>query len=138
MFHFYPHWRSLLVILLLVFSVLPTALQGQDYYAIPGYNVPTRIDALLFQIKDLANTIIGILFVIATLVFLWGVIQFIAKSGDEAARNKAKAIMTWGIIGLAVMAAVWGIVTLIVNYFIPGSPTDPTRLRIPTKPGDIQ
>jgi len=75
------------------------------------------IPVILQNISNTLQTIIGLLFVIATVIFLWGVIQFIAKSGDEAARNKAKAIMTWGIIGLAVMAAVWGIVQILINYF---------------------
>jgi len=77
----------------------------------------TQVDTLLTNISGTLSTIIGILFVIATIVFLWGVIQFIAKSGDEEGRKKAKGIMTWGIIGLAVMAAAWGIVNILVQYF---------------------
>jgi len=93
----------------------------------------TAIDTIVSTtLRTTLNFVIGILFVIATLVFLWGVIQFIAKSGDEAGRAKAKGIMTWGIIGLAVMAAAWGIVTLIESYFtIPGR-------GIPRAPGTLQ
>lgn len=77
----------------------------------------TNVETILIRVLSTLNTIITLLFVIATIVFLWGVIQFIAKSGDEAARTKAKGIMTWGIIGLAVMAAAWGIVRILQNYF---------------------
>lgn len=86
------------------------------------------LDTIISRVSGTLNTIIGVLFVVATIVFLWGVISFIANSADEAKRNKAKAIMTWGIIGLAVMAAVWGIVQVLVQYFnvggqgIPGGP----------------
>ncbi len=78
--------------------------------------------------------VIGILFLIATLVFLWGVIIFIFKSGNETERATANGMMTWGILGLAVMAAVWGITTVLVEYvFGPGQ--GPTRGTIPTLPG---
>ena len=33
--------------------------------------------------------------------------------------------MTWGIIGLAVMAAAWGITTILIAYFLPGGGTPP-------------
>ena len=72
------------------------------------------------------NLVIGLLFVLATVIFLWGVIQFIVKSGDEVARNKAKGIMTWGIIGLAVMAAAWGLVAILIQYFQVSGGTIPT------------
>lgn len=80
--------------------------------------------------------VIGILFVLATLVFFWGVIQFILKSDNEAERTKAKSIMTYGIVGLAVMASVWGITTILVQYFL-GPGEGPTRGTIPTAPGKL-
>lgn len=87
-----------------------------------------QIDTVLQRVGGTLNNIIGLLFILATIIFLWGVIQFIAKAGDEAGRAKAKGIMTWGIVGLAVMVAAWGVATLLVRYFevgnvgIPGGP----------------
>lgn len=80
--------------------------------------------------------VIGILFVLATLVFFWGVIRFIMKSDNETERAKAKSIMTYGIVGLAVMASVWGITTILVQYFL-GPGEGPTRGTIPTAPGKL-
>ncbi len=82
---------------------------------------PGAIDDRLSAIWDTLNIIIGILFVIATVVFLWGMIMYIANASDEAKREKAKGIMTWGIIGLAVMAVAWGVTNILVSYF--GVPT---------------
>ena len=94
----------------------------------------TSLQTTLVNVQGTLNTVIGLLFVIATIVFLWGVIQFIAASGDEQKRAKAKGIMTWGIIGLAVMAAAWGIVNVLVTYFgVGGVATPPTIPRIPTQ-----
>lgn len=91
----------------------------------------TTLDSLLPRVQNTLTSIIGILFIIATIIFIWGVIQFIVKAGDEAGRAKAKGIMTWGIIGLAVMVAAWGVVTLLVNYFSVGGKG------IPGRPGEL-
>ena len=84
-------------------------------------------------IGGVLNTIIGILFVLATVIFLWGVIQFIASSGSEEGRKKAKGIMTWGIIGLAVMAAAWGVANILIDFFVGTGTQGPTFVE-PPKP----
>lgn len=88
------------------------------------------IDAIISDILATAQTIIGLLFIIATIVFLWGVIMFIAKADNPAERDKAKGIMTWGIIGLAVMAAAWGVTSILINYF--GATQTPSFVKPPT------
>lgn len=93
---------------ILGYSLIPLAVGAQGV---------TPLSTTLTNIKITLNTIIGILFIIATIVFIWGVIQFIASAGDEAKRTKAKGIMTWGIVGLAVMSAAWGIVNVLTEYF---------------------
>ena len=93
----------------------PTLILG--YSVLPLMAGAQTVDSIIANVSGTLQTIIGLLFVIATLIFLWGVVQFIAKSGDEAGREKAKGIMTWGIIGLAVMAAAWGVAQLLINYF---------------------
>lgn len=108
------------VILATAASIIPFVAQAQ-----------TRIDILLIRIRTTANFIIGLLFIVATLVFLWGVVKFIASAGDEAKRKSSKGLMTWGILGLAVMAAAWGITQVLVEYF--GIPTlGPTFRPYPT------
>lgn len=93
----------------------------------------TTIDIILIRLRTTANFVIGLLFIVATLVFLWGIVKFIASAGDEAKRKSAKGLMTWGILGLAVMAAAWGITQVLVEYF--GVPTlGPTFRRYPTAP----
>mgnify|MGYP001616051188 CR=1 FL=1 len=105
----------------------PTFILG---YSLLPLMASAQINRALDKVGGTLNNIVGLLFIVATIVFLWGVIQFIAKAGDEAGRAKAKGIMTWGIVGLAVMVAAWGIVSLLVQYFtIPGEgiPTGPRQ-----------
>ena len=75
------------------------------------------IPIIIGSIEQTLDDIIWLLFILATVIFLWGVVQLIASAGDEAKRKKAKAILTWGIVGLAVMTAAWGVTTILVTYF---------------------
>ena len=65
------------------------------------------------------NPLIGILFVLATIVFLWGIIQYVIMGGqgNEAAMKQGRKVMIWGIIGLFVMSAAWGIVSMLCQFF---------------------
>jgi len=107
-------------------SLLPLAVSAQ-----PAPQ-PQQVERLIDQVKATFTLVITALFVIATVLFIWGVITYIVKSDDEKARGQAKQLMLWGIIGLAVISAVWGIVNLIIIYFF-GATTTP----IPRLPGDI-
>ena len=85
------------------------------------------IQQIINTLKDTLNLkVIPFLFVLATAVFIWGIIQYIIKSEDQAAQKRAKAIITIGIIGLTVLLAVWGIVNLLTLYFGVGGTGIPT------------
>lgn len=117
---------------------MPTKIKGKIYSLVTAGSLflplvagAQNIDVILTNIKGTVNTIITILFVAATLVFLWGMVSFIAGAADPGKRDKAKGIMMWGIIGLAVMAAAWGIANILIAYFIPGGGTPPSFRRPP-------
>ena len=61
----------------------------------------------------MVGTLIPIMFTIALLVFIWGVVKFIANAGNELKRSEGKRVMIGGIIALFVIASVWGIVAFI-------------------------
>jgi hypothetical protein len=92
----------------------------------------TTIDEILEQIDESLTTVVTILYILATAVFIWGVVQYLTKTGDPAAQDKAKATMLWGIIALAVISAAWGLAKLLIEYFQAGGQG------IPEAPGDIQ
>jgi hypothetical protein len=60
-----------------------------------------------------ALLLINFLLVLATLVFLWGIIKYISAGGDAAKVKEARSYILWGIIGLAIMASVWAIVKFV-------------------------
>lgn len=77
------------------------------------------IGELLKKIQTgILNPFIAFLFVLATAVFLWGVIQYVIGSqGDQKKLDQGKQVMVWGIIGMFIMASAWGIVKLLCDFF---------------------
>lgn len=56
-----------------------------------------------------------LLFSIGFLVFMWGLVEFIANPTNSANKEKGKKHMIFGVLGLLIMVSVWGIVDLITN-----------------------
>jgi len=82
----------------------------------------SKLNMILVSILGVFDLTIGLLFAIATIVFFWGIVRYIASAGDEKAKADARRLITWGIVGLAVMASAWGIARiLIVSLDIPYS-----------------
>lgn len=63
------------------------------------------------------NPIEGFLIVLATLFFLWGVVEFIAGASNEDKRTVGKRHMLWGILGLVVILGARGIIGILQNFF---------------------
>lgn len=68
--------------------------------------------------SQILNPVIVLLFTLATIMFLWGVIQYVIGSqGDTGKLEKAKNVILYGIIGMFIMASAWGIVAILQNFF---------------------
>lgn len=74
-----------------------------------------NLDDLLRQVKGTLDIVIPLAITIALIYFIWGVIQYVIAS-DEENKAKARQQMIWGIIGLFVIVAVWGIINFISSY----------------------
>ena len=59
------------------------------------------------------DAIIPLLFALAFLAFLTGVLRYFFFEGEEN-KQKGRQFALWGMIGLVVMFGVWGIVKLII------------------------
>lgn len=65
------------------------------------------------------GTVIPLLYTLAFIFFLVGMVRFFFMGGEEG-RAKGKQFMLWGIIGLAVLFSVWGFVRLFLTI-LPGA-----------------
>ena len=85
-------------------------------------------DEILQTLKEeVFNPFITLLFAIAFIVFIFGVIQMMASPENSESREKGKRHLLWGMFGIFVMVAVLGIVGLITSLFFEGGfgPGDP-------------
>lgn len=80
-----------------------------------------RFDSLLdilVWLRCIINAaIIPLLFTLAFLFFLWGMINYIRNANDVKKREETKKFIYWGVIGLTVMVGIWGIVRIVTSTF---------------------
>lgn len=94
------------------------------YYAVAATAalfLPVAVSAQTFggtltRISGFLNQIIPFLILIATILFLWGVVRYITAGGDEEKVKEGRNLMIYGIIALAVMIAVWGFVNIVLDF----------------------
>ncbi|OHA89129.1 MAG: hypothetical protein A2653_02880 [Candidatus Zambryskibacteria bacterium RIFCSPHIGHO2_01_FULL_43_25] len=73
---------------------------------------------LLHKINEfILNPIIVLLFTVSLLLFFWGIFQFVRNTDNEEARSTGQRNMLWGIIGMFIMFAVFGVIRIILQTF---------------------
>lgn len=80
------------------------------------YAQPGTIEAVVCKIGDILNTVIPILIVLGIVFFVWGVVMYVMAKEEEA-KKKGRNQMIFGIIGLVVIVAMWGLVGIVINTF---------------------
>lgn len=63
--------------------------------------------------EQILTPIITLLSLAAFVLFLWGIVEFIAGAEDEEKRRNGQQHMIWGIIGLVIIFGANAIVSLI-------------------------
>jgi len=75
---------------------------------------PANATELLNRISAfIINPIIYLLFAAAFVVFVWGLVQFMAHLDNEESRKTGSKHMIWGIIGMVIMVGVNAIIAII-------------------------
>ena len=93
---------------------LPLAVFAQTEITLT--NPPEDATDLLNRISQfIINPMIFTLFSAAFVVFIWGLVQFVAHLDNEEARSTGGKHMLWGIIGMVVMVGVNSIIAIIQN-----------------------
>ena len=71
---------------------------------------------LLCKFGQLMNAVVPVLIALAVLYFVYGVVSYVI-SDDEEAKSKGRDRIIFGVIGLAVILGLWGLVNLLRNTF---------------------
>ena len=99
---------------------------------LPMLAMAMTVQDLIDSLGSIFNAIIPLLMVAATVFFLWGVLQFVTSGGDDEKRKEGRDHIIYGLIGLFIMVAVWGLVNAIAGTFNMTTTKD-----IPIKIGDF-
>jgi len=65
--------------------------------------------------KVIINPLIYFLFALALVYFLYGLMKYLLSPDNEELRSSSKSHMLWGIFGMFIMIAVFGIMNLILK-----------------------
>ena len=98
------------------------------------------VDDLLFKLNaKVINPLIEFAFIIAFVVFLWGVLQYMRGAANTEKRSAGKQHMLWGMVGFLIMLGVFGIITILMRTFgITGVKVNNDEQRVEESFGKIQ
>lgn len=111
--------KKLIVLSGFALSLAPVAALAQVTTRTPNLCVGapvTDLPSLLCKIGSLLNAVVPVLIALGVVYFVWGVISYVISS-DEEAKKTGRNRMIWGIIGLAVIIAMWGLVGILTRTF---------------------
>ncbi|OGG78018.1 hypothetical protein A3A36_00930 [Candidatus Kaiserbacteria bacterium RIFCSPLOWO2_01_FULL_52_12b] len=64
----------------------------------------------------LNTVVVPVIFALAFLVFIWGLLKyFFLNGGDEAKHSLGRQFVLWGILGMVVLFTVWGFVNILLS-----------------------
>ncbi len=68
-------------------------------------------------IDKILRPIVNIMFIAATLFFIYGVIEYIAGADNEKSRTTGRDHIFWGLIGLVIMSSAYFILSILSSIF---------------------
>jgi len=73
---------------------------------------------LLYKINQfILNPLVGLAFAIATVVFLFGIFQFIGSDMSDKGREDGKKKILYGLLGMFIMFAAYGLIRIVLGTF---------------------
>lgn len=118
-----------LVFSLAIFS-LPALVLAQTTVGINDLGIEEVGTSIMTIIN---GTIMPLIIALGVLFIVWGIITYMTGKSDDA-KKEGKDRIIFGIIGLAVIVSIWGLVAVLVNSFGLGTGGRPVDIYLPTTP----
>ncbi len=77
-----------------------------------GANIGSLVNSIN---KVILNPFIVLIFAVALVVFIYGVVRYLLNPENESIRTESKSHMIWGVIGMFIMISVFGIMRIVLN-----------------------
>ena len=74
---------------------------------------------------NIITPILGLMFLLSFVTFVYGIFKMIASQEDSEARENGKQSIFWSAAGMFIMVSAYGIIRLIVSTLAPVGVTDP-------------
>ena len=111
--------KKLMLLSSLLFGAMPAMVLAQTTGGTPtvctGGSINT-LQSLLCKFNELLGAVLPFLIALGVVIFVWGVIQYVISS-DEEAKKAGRNRIIYGIIGLVIIVGLWGLVRLVTNTF---------------------
>ncbi len=89
----------------------------------PTTNISSSVNASLAKIVSvIVVPLVSLVFVLAVLLFIWGVAGIIIYRENPEKREEGQRHMLWGVVGMFIMIGTYGIIRLIANTVGVASP----------------
>ena len=75
----------------------------------------SSVTGLVAFLKDALSTATALILGAAVVYFLWNVFKFVISAGDEEKRKEGQQGIIYGIIGIAVMVSIYGLVNFLTS-----------------------
>ena len=75
------------------------------------------VSPIITQMANGVRVLVALTFLLALFFFAWGIIKLIIAAGDPEKIKEARGFLLWGIIGIAVLASVFGLISFLQRYF---------------------
>jgi hypothetical protein len=72
------------------------------------------LGGILCRLNEVLGAILPFLVALGIIFFVWGVVQYVIGDSDEA-KKKGRDRIIYGLIGLAVIISIWGLVFVLVD-----------------------
>ncbi len=73
------------------------------------------LNSVIVYVSDTINKLTIVVVAAAVLVFGYGILVYIFNLGKADSKAEGRKLMIWGIIGIFVMVAVWGLVQFLAT-----------------------
>ncbi|MCK9344930.1 MAG: hypothetical protein M0P64_02245 [Candidatus Pacebacteria bacterium] len=88
----------------------------------------STVPGLIAFLKDALSTATVLILAAAVVYFLWNVFGFVMAAGDSDKRAEKQSGIIYGVIGIAVMVSIWGL----VNFLTSSAKLDTTTRTAPS------
>lgn len=102
-----------------IYKKLSVIILGVIAYAPVAYAITYQEFIQNFIVGRILRPIANLMFLLATVIFIWGIVGYIANADNEKSRTEGRDHMIWGIVGLVIMSTVYIILSILSSFFYP-------------------